>query len=81
MILDLSDVLWTSALFYFKTSPLIILEFHSEMSVGEGSRDLLFIQEEICARFGWKSGVPAANPAGPYQFQPMSFQEDFSLGT
>lgn len=33
MILDLSDVLWTSAMFYFKTSPLIILEFHSEMSV------------------------------------------------
>lgn len=69
MILELSDALWRSVMFYFKISALIILEFHSEMSVGEGSTGLLFVQKQICARFGWKSGAPAADPAGPYQFQ------------
>lgn len=77
MILELSDVLWRSVKFYFKISPLIILEFYSVMNVGEVSRDFLFIQKQIFARFGWKSGVPAADPAGPYQFQsycqPMNF--------
>lgn len=69
MILELPDVLWRSVMFYFKMSRLIILEFYSEKNVGKGSRDLLFIQKQICARFRWKSGVPAADPAGPYQFQ------------
>lgn len=63
MVSELSDVLWKSVMFYFKVSPLIILEFHSEMNVGEGSRGLLFIQKKICARIGWKAGVPAADPA------------------
>lgn len=77
MVSELSDVLWRSVMFYFKVSPLIILELHSEMNVGEGSRDLLSIQKKICARFGWEAGIPAADPAGPYQFQRLVLSGTF----
>lgn len=43
MILELPDVLWRSVMFYFKMSPLIILEFYSEKNVGR--------EAEICYLF------------------------------
>lgn len=79
MILELSDALWRSVMFYFKISALIILEFHSEMSVGEGSTGLLFVQKQMeiwssCSRPCWALPIPEA-------CQTVSFQGDFSLAT
>lgn len=65
MILGLLDVLWRSIILCIKISLLNILEFYSEMSVGKGSRGLLFIPQQIWARFGWRSGIPAAGSAVP----------------
>lgn len=78
-------MLWRTVIFYIKISPLIILEFYSEMNVGKGNRFALYPTTDLSQVWMevWKScSRPyCASPAWAFPMlethQPTSFLEKF----